>query len=268
MIKKKILGLILCLVMVLSLVPSTAFAAGFKASGTCGEDGHEAVSHCSVCKMIMSNGAVIPATGDHTTKATTTKATLKANGKIVYKCSVCGAPTKSAKTIYMPKTFSLSYTKTTYNGKVKAPAVTVKDSKGNVLKKGTDYTVTYANGRKAVGTYKVTIEGIGKYSFTKTLTFKINPAATKIVSATNVAAKSIKVKWDKAAGAGGYQVKLVKGSKTVKTVKITKASTLTKTLTKLTKGSTYKVSVRSYKTVSGNTYYSAWSAYKSVKVSK
>ncbi len=236
-------------------------------AATCGADGHEAVSHCSVCGKVLSKGKTIPATGNHTTKATTTKATLKANGKIVYKCPTCDKTMQSTKTIYMPKTFSLSYTKTTYNGKVKAPAVTVKDSKGNVLKKGTDYTVTYASGRKAVGTYQVTIKGIGNYSFTKTLTFKINPAATKIVSATNVATKSIKVKWDKAAGAGGYQVKYVKGS-TTKTIKVSGASTLTKTLTKLTKGSTYKVSVRSYKTVDGTTYYSAYSTAKSVKVAK
>ncbi|MCQ2478864.1 MAG: InlB B-repeat-containing protein, partial [Clostridia bacterium] len=201
-----------------------------------------------------------------TTKATTTKATLTANGKVVSKCSVCGKTT--TKTVYIPKTFRLSATKYTYNGKVKKPSVTVKDSKGTTLKKGTDYTVTYACGRKSVGTYKETVKGTGKYRFTKTLTFKINPAATKIVSAGNVSTKSIKVKWSKAAGAGGYQVMLKKGTKTVKKVKITKSTTLTKKVTKLAKGSTYRVYVRSYKTVSGTNYYSAWSAYKSVKISK
>ncbi|MBQ2759059.1 MAG: Ig-like domain-containing protein, partial [Clostridia bacterium] len=58
---------------------------------------------------------------------------------------------------------------------VRTPTVTVKDSEGNVLKKGTDYTVTYASGRKDVGTYKVTVKMIGNYSGTKTLSFKINP---------------------------------------------------------------------------------------------
>ena len=242
---------------------------------TCSKDGNSAYYTCSDCdryfsdskgtKEIAKDSWVIKATGVHTYKTTTTKATLTANGKVVNKCSVCGKTT--TKTVYMPKTFSLSYTKTTYNGKAKTPAVTVKDSKGNVLKKGTDYTVTYAAGRKAVGTYKVTVKGIGKYSFTKTLSFKINPAATKIVSATNVATKSIKVKWSKAAGAGGYQVKYVKGS-TTKTVTVKGASSLTKTLSKLTKGATYKVYVRSYRTVGSTNYYSAWSAYKSVKVAK
>ncbi len=206
-------------------------------------------------------------TVQHTQKTAVTKATLSKNGKIVYKCSVCGEPTKSAKTIYMPKTFTLSSTSYTYDGKVKKPTVTVKDSKGKVLKKDIDYTVTYASGRKAVGEYKVTVKGIGNYNFTKILTFKINPAATKIVSAANVSTKSIKVKWNKVTGVTGYQVMYKVGS-TEKTVKVAKASTVSKTISKLKKGKIYKVKVRTYKTVSGKNYYSAWSVYKSVTVAK
>ena len=86
-----------------------------------------------------------------------------------------------------------------------------------------------------------------------------------IASATNSGASKITVKWNKNTKATGYQVKYIKGS-TVKTVKVSGASALSKTLSSLTKGSTYKVYVRSYKTVSGNTYYSAYSTYKSVKV--
>ena len=88
-----------------------------------------------------------------------------------------------------------------------------------------------------------------------------------ISSATNVAAKSIKVTWNKNTKVTGYQVKYIKGT-TAKTVTVKGASSLTKTLSSLTKGSTYKVYVRSYKTVSGTNYYSAWSGYKSVKVAK
>ena len=227
---------------------------------TCTSKGMETRT-CTRCKTPQTRD--VKALG-HTTKTTTTKATLKANGEIVYKCS-CGKTMQSTKTIYMPKTFTLSHTQFTENGRIKIPVVTIKDSKGNVLKEGTDYTVTYATGRKAVGTYKVTIKGIGKYSFTKTLTFKINPAATKIVSAANVATKSIKVTWNKAAGASTYEVQYVTGAST-KSVKTTK---LTATLSKLTKGKTYKVRVRGYKKdANGNLYYSAWTAYKSVKVAK
>ncbi len=110
----------------------------------------------------------------HSYTSKVTKATLTSNGKIKTVCSGCGY-VKSTKTISTPKTFTLSTTSYTFNGKVKTPTVTVKDAAGNVLTKGTDYTVTYASGRKSVGTYKVTIKMIGNYSGTKTLSFKIKP---------------------------------------------------------------------------------------------
>ena len=119
---------------------------------------------CNLCKATR--------TITHKYKTTSLKdATLKSNGKQTLKCSVCKKTT--TKVIYKPTSFKLSATSYTYNGKVKTPSVVVKDSKGNTLKKGTDYTVTYASGRKNVGTYKVTIKMKGKYSGTKTLTFKI-----------------------------------------------------------------------------------------------
>ncbi len=46
------------------------------------------------------------------------------------------------------------------------------------------------------------------------------------------------------------------------------ASTVSKTISSLTKGKTYYVRIRTYKTVSGTKYYSAWSSTKSVKISK
>ena len=69
----------------------------------------------------------------------------------------------------------LGATSYTYDGKVKTPTVTVKNAAGKVLKKNTDYTVTYATGRKNVGTYKVTVKFKGNYTGTKPLSFKIKP---------------------------------------------------------------------------------------------
>ncbi|MFW2551617.1 MBG domain-containing protein, partial [Klebsiella pneumoniae] len=54
-------------------------------------------------------------------------------------------------------TVKLSKTSYTYTGKAVTPAVTVKDSAGNTLKKDTDYTVAYASGRKNAGTYTVKV---------------------------------------------------------------------------------------------------------------
>ena len=50
--------------------------------------------------------------------------------------------------------------------------------------------------------------------------------------------------------------------------KVAKNSTVSKVISSLTKGKTYYVRVRTYKTVSGTKYTSAWSASKKVKISK
>ena len=50
-----------------------------------------------------------------------------------------------------------------------------------------------------------------------------------------------------------------------KTVKVTSWKTASKKISKLKAKKKYYVQFRSYKTVSGKTYYSAWSAKKSVK---
>lgn len=53
-----------------------------------------------------------------------------------------------------------------------------------------------------------------------------------------------------------------------KTAKLAGSASNAKGFGSLTKGKTYYVRVRSYKTVSGKTYYSAWSASRKVKVAK
>ena len=107
-------------------------------------------------------------------KVTTKNATLSNNGYVLTECAICGEE-KSKKTIKYAKTFKLSYSEYSYNGKEKKPSVSVKDSSGKSLKKGTDYDVIYASGRKNVGKYKVTIKMKGKYSGAKTLYFEIKP---------------------------------------------------------------------------------------------
>ena len=132
----------------------------------------------------------------HTYKTTTKKATLKANGSVVQKCSVCGyVGSKTA--IKFPKTFKLASDKYAYDKKAKSPSVTVKDSAGKTLKKGTDYTVTYSAGRKNIGTYKVTVKMIGKYSGTKTLSFKIVPTLKTSVNVMLGGTVSINAKSNK-----------------------------------------------------------------------
>ncbi len=106
--------------------------------------------------------------------------------------------------------------------------------------------------------------GRGAASAKKTMYYM---AAPKISSVKNSASKKIVVQWKKNAKASGYEVKYVLGSST-KTKTISKAATVKATLSGLKKGKTYKVSVRSFKTVGKTKYYSPWSAAKSVKVKK
>ena len=69
---------------------------------------------------------------------------------------------------------SIAYSSYTYRGRGIKPTVTVKDSKGNKLTKGTDYTVSYSNNTN-VGTATITVKGKGKYTGTLKKTFKVKP---------------------------------------------------------------------------------------------
>lgn len=162
----------------------------------------------------------------------------------------------------------LSSTLYSYDGKVKTPTVTVTDSNGETLVKDKDYTVSYASGRKNVGTYKVTVKGKGDYSFTETLTFKINPVKTSIKKLT-AGSKSFKATWSKkTTQTTGYQIQysLKKDfSSGNKTATVSSNATTSKTIKSLKGGKTYYVRIRTYKTVDGKKYYSGWSAVKSVK---
>ncbi|MGN1328265.1 MAG: CotH kinase family protein [Eubacterium sp.] len=171
------------------------------------------------------------------------------------------------------KSVKLSKTAYTYDGKVKKPTVTVKDSNGKTLKNGTDYTVIYASGRKNVGSYAVKITFKGDYSGSKTLYFKIIPKTPSISSLT-AKTKGFTVKWKKiSTQVTGYQIQYSTSSKftakKTKTVTINKSGTISNTISKLTAKKKYYVRVRTYTTkkVNGNkeTLYSSWSKVKSVK---
>ncbi|MBR1749647.1 MAG: hypothetical protein IJ740_02015 [Ruminococcus sp.] len=162
---------------------------------------------------------------------------------------------------------TLSKTSYTYSGKAKKPAVTVKNGK-TTLKKGTDYTVTYKNNTK-IGKATVTIKGKGSYTGTITKTFKINPKNTTVKKLTSPKTKQLKVTYKKVSGVTGYQVTYSTSKKftksTTKTATIKGVSKLSKTVKSLKKGKTYYVKVRTYKTVSGTKYYSAYTAVKKIK---
>lgn len=166
---------------------------------------------------------------------------------------------------------ALSGTSYTYNGKVRTPSVSAKDSAGNAIPKS-EYTVKYDSGRKNVGQYKVTITFKGKYSGTYYRTFRILPKGTKLKK-VSAGKKCFTVKWSKQkTQTTGYQVQysLKKNFKSgAKTATIGKTKTTAKKVTRLKKKKTYYVRIRTYKTVkkSGKKtkLVSAWSSAKKVK---
>ena len=253
-------------------------------AATCTEGGKEAYYKCEGCGKFYEDVLGTKEITDlaswgniakiaHTTKQTVTKATPTANGKIVNYCSVCK---KTLSTTVIPKASSikLKATSLTYNGKVRTPKVIVKDRTGKTLVKNTDYTVSYAKGRKYVGKYAVKITFKGKYSGTKTLYFTIKPKATRISSLT-AGSKKFTVKWKKqATQTTGYQVQYSASSKfsKAKTVTVGKNTTVSKKISKLSGKKKYYVRVRTYKTVKINgksiRIYSGWSKAKTVTTKK
>lgn len=137
-------------------------------------------------------------------------------------------------------------------------------SSGNTL----SYTDTAATTNGAKYRYRIVAYGkSGKTGKRSSASILYRLPKPSVLSATNTSGKKITVKWKKNTKATGYQIKYVTGSVT-KTTTIKKNFT-TKTILKgLKKNKTYKVYIRTYKSVSGIKYYSAWSAAKSVKIKK
>lgn len=231
---------------------------------TCIEDGSESI-HCKNCDVIKDSRGISAKGHDYET--ITIKASLKSDGLSYDLCKTCQHK-DAERTIFKPVGFALSVANYTYNAKTVTPAVVVRDSKGLVLKKGADYDISYASGRKNVGRYAVKVTFKGEYDGIKTMYFTINPKAPAI-KAPAAASKSFTAKWSKVVGqATGYQIIYASNSKFTsgkKTVNVGNYKTTSKKITKLKSKSKYYVKVRTYKTVNGTKYYSGWSKVKTVK---
>lgn len=216
---------------------------------------------------------------DGTTVAKTVSyaAGRKAAGKYAVKVTVDTASYKDTKTVYFKinpakiTKATLSAGSYTYNGKVKRPAVTVKAGSlipaSEISEDTTRIDLTYASGRKLVGTYKVTVKGKGNYTGTITKSFKINPPKTYITSLT-AGNNKFTVKWNKKTEqVTGYQVRYSTSSKfsSYATKTVSSNKTISKTYRGLKDNKTYYVKVRTYKKVDGTPYYSGWSAVKKIR---
>ena len=189
-----------------------------------------------------------------------TKATDKADGKLVDKCTECGQIIDSRR-IPQIKNVKLAYTSCTYNGIAKKPGVTVYDVDGNTLNK-TDYTVSYKN-NTASGAAGVTVTFKGNYAGRITATFVIYPKAVSIKTAQSTA-KGVKLTWNRAANGTGYIVyRSVNGSSFRRYKTINSLSTISMVDGGAKKsGTKYAYKIYVYKSVNGKVYNSAASAVK------
>ena len=149
----------------------------------------------------------------------------------------------------------------------------VKDRMGKKISTA-DYTVSYAGGRKNVGSYDVTITFRGNYQGKAVKSFIIRPQNVSI-NKVKSGKKKILVKWKKQnRQISGFEIqyatdrKFKKGKRTVTSA----ARAASKTITKVKMKKKYYVRIRSYKTVRINgknkKIYSSWSKGKSVKVKR
>ena len=138
------------------------------------------------------------------------------------------------------------------------PNIVVKDG-GRKLVKDRDYTVDYRYNYNP-GTADVIVTGIGDYTGTKRLTFKIVLGKVKL-SATS-ARNRAKLTWTESTGADGYQIYYSEnGAKYRRLTTVRKLSCAAK----YSVGSTVKFKVRPYFKSDGVTYYGAWSNVVTVK---
>ena len=271
-------------------------------AATCDESGLTEGTHCSVCDTVIDAQKEVPALGHKAGAAAACEtaqscivcnaemtpaaghkwsddyivdkaATIKTAGSKSVHCDTCDV-IKNGSSVKIAKIRMTTASTVVYNGKIRNGNVTVVDFGGKQLKKGKDFTVTYKNAKgtktatpKVVGTYTAVVKFQGDYSGTVTKTFKINPQGTKINKLTKPAKKQIKVTWKKqAVQTTGYQIRYStkQNMNNAKTVTVAKKGTTTKTIKQLKSKKKYWVQIRTYKTVNGEKYFSAWSGKKTV----
>lgn len=140
------------------------------------------------------------------------------------------------------------------------------------LSHGSKTTETF---QLAAGNYYLAVtqykegEGVGSYNFTIDYTASA-PSKPSLTSVKNTSGKKMVVKWKKVKDISGYELQYATSSNFKKGLvkKNISSGKTSVTYTKLTKGKTYYVRMRSYVNVNGKKVYGNWSTKKSVKINK
>lgn len=238
---------------------------------TCTKAGRRGGTYCADCGKTLTAPTALPALG-HSSQTKTVKATVSKDGSITETCTRCHSILSSVRIPY-PKTITLSSTQYTYSGKNKNPTATATGSDGKTIAVSY-YQLTVPKSRSKVGTYtaSVTFQG-SRYTGTRKLTFSIRPAATAVTS-ISAFRRGFSVRWKKKTEqTTGYQIqyctKKTFPSSSRKTITISKNSSVSKSISKLSAKKTYYVRIRTYQTVKSGSksvrYFSAWSKIRSIR---
>lgn len=205
------------------------------------------------------------------------EATTTATGLKHQVCAICGYQTAP---VTIPKK--------------SAPTITVKDSTITVsnksqttkldVKADKDAKLTYKSDNKSVkvdknGKVTIAKNFVGKATITVTatsggakttqkVTITVNPKGTTFRAVYNGKGRKLKAYWNRNSQVDGYQLQYgtSKNFTGCKTVTLKSNQCTGSVRTGLKKNATYYVRIRTYKRVSGKTYYSDWSKVKSFKV--
>lgn len=146
-----------------------------------------------------------------------------------------------------------------YTGNEIEPNLVIK-YKDKVLTKNVDYKLSYKN-NISVGIATVNITGMGQYTGSKKVTFKIVPKTVTGVKQTERTTSKIKLTWNKSSKASGYYIYRA----TSKDGKYTKIATVTGysknyyTDSNLSSGKIYYYKIRSYRKEDSKYYYGNYS---------
>lgn len=218
----------------------------------------------------------VPAVHTHTFSEwkVTKKPTCNKAGSKVHTCA-CGAKETVAIAPTEAHIFSMTYKKSKFSctspttetgtcylcGKKDVSVLAAATATSHTYKKVKTVKPTYF--AKGYTLHKCTICGATKKT---NITKKLVLAKPASVKATTVSSNSVKLSWKKNANASGYIIEVYNGKKWVKKGKVTKNSTVSYTVTKLSKASTtYKFRVKAYKLKGKTAVYSPVSATVSAK---
>lgn len=181
--------------------------------------------------------------------------TINSNGTTekVYACKNCQDIKKDVNLNFERLTFNLGDNVFKYDGKDHKPAIEVKDG-NTVLKEGVNYELSYSD-TKNVGTQKMTVKMLGKYSGTKEFEYIIyENTATKLSLTPSPHAFTAKV--DNAVKGAKYELMYSNNSNfaDAKTVQLNSDNNIM--VTGLNTKTTYYVKARYSLEINGKTYYS------------